>query len=47
MDCDARRLGQAIRIHWSVENGLHWTMEVTFGYQNGMPDGSCVSARMI
>jgi predicted transposase YbfD/YdcC len=29
-DCDARQLGQAIRLHWSVENGLHWTLDVTF-----------------
>jgi predicted transposase YbfD/YdcC len=25
LDCDACKLGQAIRLHWSVENGLHWT----------------------
>jgi len=25
LDCDARKLGQAIRLHWGVENGLHWT----------------------
>jgi predicted transposase YbfD/YdcC len=30
LDCDARKLGQAIRLHWGVENGLHWTMDVTF-----------------
>ena len=30
LNCDARQLGQAIRLHWSVENGLHWTMDVTF-----------------
>jgi predicted transposase YbfD/YdcC len=30
LDCDARKLGQAIRLHWSVENGLHWTLDVTF-----------------
>ncbi|WP_293118115.1 hypothetical protein [Moorena sp. SIO4G3] len=22
--------GKAIRLHWGVENGLHWTIEVTF-----------------
>jgi len=27
---DARKLGQAIRLHWGVENGLHWTLDVTF-----------------
>ena len=30
LDCDARKLGQAIRLHWSIENGLHCPMEVTF-----------------
>ncbi|HYX15148.1 MAG TPA: ISAs1 family transposase [Nostoc sp.] len=30
LDCDACKLGQAIRLHWGVENGLHWTMDVTF-----------------
>lgn len=30
LDCDASKLGQAIRLHWSLENGLHWTLDVTF-----------------
>jgi len=30
LDCDASKLGQAIRLHWGIENGLHWTMDVTF-----------------
>jgi predicted transposase YbfD/YdcC len=30
LDCNACKLGQAIRLHWSVENGLHWTLDVTF-----------------
>ena len=30
LDCDARKLGQAIRLHWGVENGIHWTIDVTF-----------------
>ena len=30
LDCDAGKLGQAIRLHWGVENGLHWTLDVTF-----------------
>jgi predicted transposase YbfD/YdcC len=30
LESDACKLGQAIRLHWSVENGLHWTMDVTF-----------------
>jgi predicted transposase YbfD/YdcC len=27
---DARRIGQAIRGHWSIENGLHWVLDVVF-----------------
>jgi predicted transposase YbfD/YdcC len=30
LDCDARKLAQAIRLHWGVENGLHWSLDVTF-----------------
>ena len=26
----ARRLGSAIRGHWSIENGLHWVLDVIF-----------------
>jgi predicted transposase YbfD/YdcC len=27
---DAKRLAQIIRSHWSVENRLHWVMDVIF-----------------
>jgi predicted transposase YbfD/YdcC len=27
---DAQRIGQAIRAHWTVENRLHWCMDVAF-----------------
>ncbi len=27
---DAQFLGRAIRTHWSIENQLHWTLDVTF-----------------
>lgn len=27
---DAHRIAYAVRAHWSVENRLHWTMDVTF-----------------
>lgn len=30
LESDARKLGQAIRLHWGVENGLHCPMDVTF-----------------
>ncbi len=26
----AGRVGPAIRDHWSIENGLHWVMDMTF-----------------
>jgi len=29
LESDARKLGQAIRLHWGIENGLHWTLDVT------------------
>ncbi len=28
---DAQQLGKAIRQHWSLENQLHWILDVTFG----------------
>jgi predicted transposase YbfD/YdcC len=27
---EAQRIGEAIRAHWGVENGLHWTLDVAF-----------------
>jgi predicted transposase YbfD/YdcC len=27
----ARKFGQAVRGHWSIENRLHWQLDVTFG----------------
>ncbi len=27
----SKRLGEAVRGHWGVENPLHWTLDVTFG----------------
>jgi predicted transposase YbfD/YdcC len=27
---DARKIGEAIRGHWSIENGLHWVLDVVF-----------------
>ena len=28
---DVERLGQSLRGHWGIENGLHWVLDVTFG----------------
>ena len=28
--CDAKRMAEAIRGHWSVENQLHWHLDVSF-----------------
>lgn len=28
---DAKKINQAIRSHWSIENNLHWTLDVVFG----------------
>jgi predicted transposase YbfD/YdcC len=27
---DAERLGQAVRAHWDIENGLHWCLDAAF-----------------
>jgi predicted transposase YbfD/YdcC len=29
--CSAKRYGELLRNHWSIENHLHWQMDVTFG----------------
>ena len=28
---DSPKIAAAIRQHWGIENGLHWTLDVTFG----------------
>lgn len=30
LPCDAQRIGRAIRTHWTIENQLHWVLDVTF-----------------
>lgn len=30
-DADAGEFGRIIRLHWGIENGLHWVLDVTFG----------------
>lgn len=30
LEADAQHIGQAVRAHWSVENRLHWCMDVVF-----------------
>jgi len=30
LDCDAERILEAKRSHWSIENSLHWTLDVVF-----------------
>jgi predicted transposase YbfD/YdcC len=30
LPANAKRIAQAIRTHWSVENSFHWTLDVTF-----------------
>jgi predicted transposase YbfD/YdcC len=31
LPANAQHLGKAIRAHWSIENQLHWVLDVTFG----------------
>jgi predicted transposase YbfD/YdcC len=28
LDCDAEKIAKAIRSHWSIENNLHWSLDV-------------------
>jgi predicted transposase YbfD/YdcC len=28
---EAKTIGQAVRAHWSIENGLHWQLDVSYG----------------
>jgi predicted transposase YbfD/YdcC len=30
LSTSARRLGRAIRLHWRIENSLHWVLDVSF-----------------
>ena len=31
LEAPATRLLEAVRSHWSIENSLHWSLDVTFG----------------
>ena len=31
LPADSRRILHAVRMHWGIENGLHWCLDVTFG----------------
>lgn len=31
LGADAKRLGEAIRGHWGIENSMHWVLDVAFG----------------
>ncbi|NEQ99006.1 MAG: ISAs1 family transposase [Cyanothece sp. SIO2G6] len=28
---ESQRIGRVIRLHWGIENQLHWALDVTFG----------------
>jgi len=30
LESDAPTVARAIRLHWGIENQLHWTLDVTF-----------------
>lgn len=30
LQADAKRLGEAIRQHWGIENSLHWSLDISF-----------------
>ncbi len=31
LSVDASRMGEIVRGHWGVENGLHWSLDIAFG----------------
>jgi predicted transposase YbfD/YdcC len=31
LGADAKRMGEAIRGHWAIENSMHWVLDVSFG----------------
>ncbi|KAB7623318.1 ISAs1 family transposase, partial [Verminephrobacter sp. Larva24] len=31
LSADSERILHAVRMHWGIENGLHWCLDVTFG----------------
>jgi predicted transposase YbfD/YdcC len=37
LPADAKRLNEAARLHWGIENQLHWRLDVTFN-----EDGACI-----
>ena len=30
LPANARQIAQAVRVHWAIENTLHWTLDVVF-----------------
>jgi predicted transposase YbfD/YdcC len=31
LKADAKQINQTIRLHWGIENKLHWILDVAFG----------------
>jgi predicted transposase YbfD/YdcC len=31
LEANAKKIAQAVRAHWGIENSLHWVLDVTFG----------------
>lgn len=36
LPADAKKIGKAIRSHWAVENGLHWSLDVVFNEDDSL-----------
>lgn len=34
LPADAKKIAQAVRAHWTIENALHWTLDVVFNEDN-------------
>lgn len=34
LEAEAKQLGRSIRSHWSIENSLHWVLDIAFSEDN-------------
>ncbi len=46
LDGDARRLVQAVRSHWGIENSLHWVLDIALAedHQRQIAPGHLIAA---
>ena len=53
MEPNARQINQSVRNHWSIENQLHWVMDVTMDEDNSWvrkgntPENMCMIKHIV